>query len=77
MSGNGSLYVRAVDGVQLNKGFEIDRGGTVTIKCGRTAYLNGCRVKAGGKLRVEAHDVQFGSGFIIEPGGTIDIQIKK
>ena len=77
VSGNGSLYVRAVDGVQLNKGFEIDRGGTVTIKCGRTAYLNGCRVKAGGKLRVEAHDVQFGSGFIVEPGGTIDIQIKK
>ena len=77
VSGNGSLYVRAVDGVQLNKGFEIDRGGTVTIKCGRTAYLNGGRVKAGGKLRIEAHDVQFGPGFVVEPGGTIDIQIKK
>ena len=77
VSGNGSLYVRAVDGVQLNKGFEIDHGGTVTIKCGRTAYLNGGRVKAGGKLRVEAHDVQFGPGFVVEPGGTIDIQIKK
>ncbi len=37
---------------------------------------DGC-AKAGGKLRVEAHDVQFGSGFIVEPGGTIDIQIKK
>ena len=77
VSGNGSLYVRAVDCVQLDKGFEIDRGGTVTIKCGRTAYLNGCRVKAGGKLRVEAHDVQFSLGFVVEPGGTIDIQIKK
>ena len=41
------------------------------------ASLNGGRVKAGGKLHVEAHDVQFGSGFIVEPGGTIDIQIKK
>ena len=49
----------------------------MTIKCGRTAYLNGCRVKAGGKLRVEAHDVQFSLGFVVEPGGTIDIQIKK
>ncbi len=77
VSGNGSLYVRAVDGVQLDKGFEIDRGGTVTIKCGRTAYLNGGRVKAGGKLRIEARNVQFGSGFVVEPGGTIDIQIKK
>ncbi len=33
--------------------------------------------KAGGKLQVEAHDIQFGLGFVVEPGGTIDIQIKK
>ena len=43
----------------------------------RLVLDNDSYAKAGGKLRVEAHDFQFGSGFIVEPGGTIDIQIKK
>ena len=34
---------------------------------------DGC-AKAGGKLKVTAKSIQMGSGFTVEPGGTLDIQ---
>ena len=61
--------------INVNRSCIIDEGGVLTIAGDDTVTLN-CTVKRGGKLKVTAKSIQMGSGFTIEPGGTIDIQYK-
>lgn len=72
---NAKLTIEAMKAINVNRSCIIDEGGVLTIAGDDTVTLN-CTVKRGGKLKVTAKSIQMGSGFTIEPGGTIDIQYK-
>ena len=72
---NAKLTIEAMKAVNVNRSCIIEEGGVVTIAGDDKVTLN-CTVKKGGKLKVTAKSIQMGSGFTIEPGGTLDIQYK-
>ena len=72
---NAKLTIEAMKAVNVNRSCIIDDGGTLTIAGDDKGTLN-CTVKRGGMLKVTAKSIQMGSGFTVEPGGTLDIQYK-
>ncbi len=72
---NAKLTIEAMKAVNVNRSCIIDDGGVLTIAGDDKVTLN-CTVKRGGKLKVTAKSIQMGSGFTVEPGGTLDIQYK-
>ena len=72
---NAKLTIEAMKAVNVNRSCIIDDGGVLTIAGDDKVTLN-CTVKRGGKLKVTAKSIRMGSGFTVEPGGTLDIQYK-